>query len=72
MSRSLILLPSLGLFFNCGFVLSKFNVIVLIYLIFYSVVFGCYLLEAWSCRFCCCCCFSDERPKGSISGWEEK
>lgn len=42
-------------------------------IIFYFVMFGCYLLEACFCSWCCCCCFvvivvvvvSNERQKGS-------
>lgn len=47
MSGSLILLPSLGLFFFCCFVLFKFHVIILFYLIIlYVVRFYNYFLEA--------------------------
>lgn len=45
MSRSLTHLPSLGLLFICWFALFDFSVMVLIYLKFHIVKFGCYLLE---------------------------
>lgn len=61
MSESLTLVPFLGHFSFCVFVLFNPDEIDLLYLIFYFVMFYCHSLEA--------CSFSSDRQKGSASGW---